>query len=261
MNICINDLQKADCFSSIFQNLKPLTDSINISFSDDQMYIQSMDSTHITLFEITVPAAWFCEYSKDSPASTVIGINTNALSRILNSRDKSQTIQIIFSEDSSDALNIEMRSKEKNIFDKSFEVPLLDLESEFMQIPALEYQAEMSIPSSKFAGIITQLKLFGTSMDIECSETNIRLCAKDAAEGKMSVNISIDDISYFAIDAGANLKMSYNLRCMHLICQFCKISENVDLRIHSDHPLRVDYDIGNGGMIRFFLAPMIAPDE
>ena len=259
MNICINDLHKAECFSAIFQNMKPLTDSINISFSDEQMYIQSMDSSHIALFEIIIPATWFCEYTK--AGTTVIGISTNILSRILNSRDKSQTIQILFSEDNSDVLNIEMRSKEKNIFDKSFEVTLLDLESDIMQIPDIEYEAEMSIPSSKFAGIINQLKLFGDAIDIECSETNIRLCAKDSAEGKMSVNISIDDISYFAIDAGATLKMSYNLRCMYIICQFGKITETADLSIHMDHPLRINYNIGDGGMIRFFLAPMIAPEE
>ena len=260
MDILIDDLAKAERFAAIFQHLKSLTDSINISFSEERMYIQSMDSANVSIVEISIPAAWFGSYCKVGSGTTVIGVSSGILYRILSSRDKSQTIALRHTE-GEDTLCAEMRSCVKSVFDKSFEVPLFDLETDFMEIPEIEYQAEMSIPSGNFAGIVNQLKMFGDTMDIECSETNIRLCAHSVDQGKMRVDISIDDISAFAIDEGEELLLSFSLRYMHIICQYCKIADVIELRMSRDFPVRIDYDLGEGARVKFFLSPKIRSDE
>jgi hypothetical protein len=55
MNILISDLQKADIFEFAFQNMKLFTNSINITFSDTGLYIQSMDTANVSMFELKIP--------------------------------------------------------------------------------------------------------------------------------------------------------------------------------------------------------------
>ena len=54
MNIIINNLQKADTFAAIFQHIKLMTDNINIMFEKDRLYVQSMDSARVSIFEINI---------------------------------------------------------------------------------------------------------------------------------------------------------------------------------------------------------------
>jgi hypothetical protein len=60
MNILISDLQKADIVA--FQNMKLFTNSINITFSDTGLYIQSMDTANVSMFELKSP--WFNSYER-----------------------------------------------------------------------------------------------------------------------------------------------------------------------------------------------------
>ena len=79
MNIAITNLQKADCFASIFQHIKLLTDNINIMFEEERMYLQCMDSARVSIFEITIPKTWFDEYTHSVPGGKTIGISSSIL--------------------------------------------------------------------------------------------------------------------------------------------------------------------------------------
>lgn len=266
MDIHITDIQKADCFASLFQNIKFLTESINISFTEEKMFIQAMDSARVSIFEIFIPSTWFDVYKKTGATSTTIGINASMMYRILGSRDKSQTIQLKYNQleddcECEDKLFIHMRGDTKNVFDKNFEVPLFDLETEFLKIPTIDYEADISLSSTNFASIINQLKMFGDTMDIECSEDMIQLCATSVEQGKMYVDIAIDDLSTFAINEGGKLNMSFSLKYLHTICMYNKLSKDILIKLSQNMPLRIDYDIGDGAGVSFFLAPKIRDDD
>jgi len=62
-------------------------------------------------------------------------------------------------EKESDKLEIKFVSNNKAIFDKTFEMPLIDLDMELMTVPEMDYQAEFSLPSTNFNNLITQLNL------------------------------------------------------------------------------------------------------
>lgn len=265
MDIQINDSHKADCFGSLFQNIKFLTDCINISFTVEHMYIQAMDSSRVSIFEIFIPSTWFDVYNKTGPNMTTIGVNAGILHRILGSRDKSQSIQMVYNQmeenDGEDKFFIHMRGDTKNVFDKNFELPLFDLEVDNLEIPLFEYQAELSLSSSNFASIVNQLKMFGDTMDIECSEDKIQLCATSVEQGKMYVDIEIDDLSTFAIDENEKLKMSFSLKYLHTICMYNKLAKDIEIRLSQDLPIRIDYDLGEGANVKFYLAPKIREDD
>ena len=160
--------------------------------------------------------------------------------------------------------NIE--SSQFNTFDKHFELPLVDLEEEGMEIPAIEYNAELAMRSSQFADIISQLKMFGDSMEVQCSEERITLASTSQDQGKMFVEISINDLSEFAIDEGADLALSFSLTYLKYFCAYSKIAENISIKFGESYPMRVGYSLGQSideseeGYLVFHLAPKINDD-
>lgn len=260
MNIQINDTVKADVFATIFQYVKNFTENINITFDNSRMYVQAMDNARVSIFEFRIPRAWFTIYEFEMPSGITIGISSSILFRILNTRDKNQTIQIKYHpDDSEDRLYINMCAlgESANIFDKHFEVPLLDLESEVMTIPEIEYCAELSLPSAHFAQIITQLKLFGDSLNIKCTEDNIVLFSDSPDLGKMSVEIKMDDLTEFSIDEGGDLDVSFSLSYLCNICLYNKLAKDIEIKISPDYPMKLIYSLTDGASIVFFLAPKI----
>ena len=55
MKLTINDIQKIEIFASLFQNIKSMTELINIQFLEEKMYIQTLDSAKVSILEIILP--------------------------------------------------------------------------------------------------------------------------------------------------------------------------------------------------------------
>lgn len=258
MNIIINNAQKAESFTGIFQHMKAFTESINIMFEKERMYVQSMDHSRVSIFELFLPAEWFDTYEHTQPGTIVIGINSTILFKMLNTRDKSQQIHLQYTTEE-DKLSLHFTGENKADFDKHFEVSLMEIDSEMMTIPEIEYQAEFTIGSVNFASIINQLKMFGDSLDITCSEEKIMLYSSNLEQGKMFVEIKMDDLSSFIIDEGSEINLSYSLNLMHNICLYNKLAKDIEVKFSADYPMKIVYLLGGheDAKIIFFLAPKI----
>jgi hypothetical protein len=129
-----------------------------------------------------------------------------------------------------------------------------------MEIPVIDYSAEFSLSSVNFSNIVSQLKLFGDTMEIECSETNIILYSSGIENGKMSVEINIDDLTEFSINEGDELNISFGLSYLHNICAFHKLTKEIELKICNNYPLCATYTIGDGASLKCYLAPKVSDD-
>ncbi len=272
LNLVVSEPGKARAFSGIFQHMKHFCDHVNIVFEKGRAYAQGMDSSHISIFELFIPAAWFDSYNHPDNGNITIGINVGLFHRILNTRDEGQEIVIKYDPEKEDKLYLHFitssATSSKTLFDKHFELPLIDIETDMMSIPDVEYAAEFSLSSANFAGIVGQLKQFGADMIICCNEDEIRLTAKSADTGNMSVVVPIDDLSLFAINEGETLVLSFSLSHLHNICSFHKVSDSVNVKISDNYPLKATYllekvgdeedDVSGKARIVVFLAPRIS---
>jgi len=262
MNILIKNTHKCEIFSSVFQYMKLFSENVNISFSENRLFLQAMDSSHISIIELSIPSDWFDTYEHTDNPNVTIGVNTVILFKILSTREKTQTIQIKYSSDDSDKMYVDFKSDNKTVFDKHFEVPLMELDTEIMDIPKMEHQAEFILPSAYFASLVSNLKMFGDTLDVECSEEKITLYSHSQNTGKMSVNINIDELSSFMIDEGENLKLSFSLNNLYNMAQFHKISNEVEVKLNRDFPMNITFRLGDeNATLSMYLAPKISEDD
>lgn len=293
MEFRIQSSTKADVFTALFQTLRQFSECINLQFRPECMYIQAMDHARISVIEITLPNTWFSHYTCDIPVT--LGIHTGVLYKILTARDKSQTIHIQYDpQHSSDRLLVHMMipdaatttvsasatattsdtatpqvksprisraDPERTIFDKHFDTPLVDLECDTMEIPEMEYQVEITLPSTHFATLIGQMRGFGDNLDMHCNEERVTMSTMTAESGKMTVDVDNEDLIGFAIEEDQTIHMCFALGPLQNISQYCKISKEVDLKLHMDAPMRLEYRLEDGGVARYFLAPKLGDND
>jgi|TARA_B100000900_G_C20586076_1_gene719605 proliferating cell nuclear antigen PCNA len=258
MNILISQAGKCEIFSQVFQHIKLFTEHINIHFRENGLYIQTMDGSHVSIFELSMPNTWFDEYKLGESGELVIGIHSAILYRLLHSRDKEHTIHLEMPEKDSDNLYVDFTCENGNVYDRHYQINLMEIDAEQLSIPDMEYQAEFSLPSITFANLIDQFKLFGDTLQLFCSEEKINMKAHSQETGNMNVAIPIDDILSFAIDEGEEINMFFSLSHLHNICCYSKIAKNMEIFVKKECPLRVTYPLDEEECyIRFYLAPKI----
>lgn len=256
MNISITQFSKCELFSQLFQHVKLFTDHININFGEEGVFIQTMDSSHISIFELNLPKSWFDEYELNE--STTIGIHSSILYKILHSRDKDHQLNLNMPSSGHDKLNLDFTSTNPKVFNRNYEISLMDIESDQLQIPEIEYDAEFSLPSYNFAQLIDDFKMFGNTLEVKCSEENISLNATSQETGKMHVDIPIDDILSYAINEDQTLKQSFSIDHLQNICSYHKISKEMEINLKAENPIKINYPLDeDNAYIRFYLAPKI----
>jgi proliferating cell nuclear antigen len=256
MEILIKNPTNSEIFTTLFQHMKLFTENLNVYFHEDKVFIQGMDHAHVSIFEINLPKLWFDEYKLET--GITIGINTNMLFKVLNTRDKSHNIHLILNDENSDKLEIHLLSENNNVMNLNYVIPLIDIDSEIMSIPDTEYQAEISLPSTTFSTLIDQMKLFGETFNIICNEEKVQMNSESIDCGKMYVDIPIDDLNSYAIEEDETLNLSYSISHLKNICFYSKISKDIDIYLKKDFPIKLVYSLNSEeAHATFYLAPKI----
>jgi proliferating cell nuclear antigen PCNA len=272
MKLEIKDPTKADIFTNMFQNIKLFTDNMNISFEKEQFYVQGMDSSHVSIFEINIAQEWFDTYEIKEPS--VIGVSTPIFHKILNTRSIGHQISMEIGETDKDRMLIEFTSECQGTFDKSFHMPLMDIDTDRMLIPETEYDLEFIIDSKKMKSIIDELSHFGDAVSISFKDDTVLFASETAAEGAMKLKASIEDFDSCTVDDEATISSNYATRYIMWMTHFHKINKTCCVSIKNGIPMQFKYPIENKGeendnedntsnqnYVRFFLAPKITDDD
>ena len=242
MKIKLQTPHKADKFATIFHHLKVLSEYVNINLRDNGVYMQCLDSNHCCLFECTLHNSWFDEYQFDASQDTEqIGIHTATFYKVINIRQEKQEIEISSEGKYIDTININFTKGDKN-FDKSFEIPSIDLESELMEIPKDDTSVDLVIDTKRLAELASELVLFSETLTLIFSEEGIEFTAS-GSEGKMKSRIDLDEVNEYAVGENMRLKQSYSLKYLNIMCHFGKLSKEICMGFSEGRPMHLLYNI------------------
>ena len=258
MKIAIVNKEKIDMFIAMFQLLKSCTSAVTLRFDADKLYIQGMDKAHVCLFDITIQRNWFNKYDMGIE-NTELSVDCNCINAIISRIQDGNILEFEYNDTDPDKLDINLiHDKDvKGDYNRYFRIPLLDLDNELLDIPSVEYDAELTLSCKQLIDLTSQLIIFGDDLNIKCSEELLELSAHGDM-GEMKVNIAIDDLKEFAICEGEEINLAYSLNYVHKMCLTNKLVSNVELSFSATYPMRIKYDLGAESSIMFFLAPKVS---
>jgi proliferating cell nuclear antigen PCNA len=266
MKLVFANAKKCQQFSAIFANLKAFTENVSIYFKEDQAYIQCLDDSHCALFECKLSKKWFKEYDFD-PATDMgqIAINIVLLNKVLNTLSDSQELSIELEPDS-DKIHISFENTEDDTsqFNKYYQLPLIDLDSQLMSVVDAETLTDLTINSKMLHSLINQLAIFADTLSINFNEEDIEFTSS-GVDGSMVAKIKAEDLAAYAMLENSVLKQTYSLRYIQLMCQFNKLAPEMELGFSADMPMVMKYAVGDNNdtesFVRIHLAPKIPDDE
>jgi proliferating cell nuclear antigen PCNA len=254
MEIIITNVIKTASFVELFQHLKLFTNIVSITLSNERFYIQGMDSSQLSVFEISLLRDWFNTYNIEK--DVVISVNVNIFAKILHIHKCPQSITLNVQEDN---LEIKFESEGKE-FNKEFLMPLMEYECQHLTIPDKEYDMDIVLDSKKFKNVIDQLSNFGDSLTIKYQEDQgVLLTSTSDTEGSMKIIMKIDEVDECSINENQDTECTFRIKYIQFMSQYYKISKSVELNFTNDNPMQCKYtfDENKDNYIRFYLVPVI----
>jgi proliferating cell nuclear antigen len=215
--------------------------------------MQGMDTSHCSCFEAQLLKEWFSEFHFDNQNDlSVMGINTIILQKMIGTHSDGQIISISGNDD---YIDVSFTGNDTSI-DKFFEIPLMDIEQDHIEIESKDSDVDIIISSKKMSDLISQFQIFDEKLCAIFSDESVSMMAS-GDEGKMQVNISFDDVIEYSISEGVKLQQSYSLKHISMMCLFGKLSEEFLMRFSENRPMEGKYDLQDNSYVTFYLAPKI----
>ena len=269
MRIVLTDSRKVSQFAGILRHLKNLSSDIIIVIDEDHLYTQGMDDSHASLFELNLSKDWFSEF-KAEETEIKLGINCELIFKIFNCLGENQNIELTYDLSEGDYIYITLYPQEgERGIRKEFQVPLMNLDSDFLPVPDSDWSADIQMVSDDFSKLIDELAIFGSDLIIHCEEDIIKLIS-DGELGKMKAIIKDEDILLYAIEEGGEVKAKYAISYVNMFASVSKVNKKVNIHIDEKLPLKIQYDLDDvmdeddddeedeaTNYLRFYLAPKI----
>lgn len=248
MELFINNKENIEKFTYLFKNIKNITTDTIFKFNSEFIASQGMNPSKTSIYNLKIGHLWFDEYKYTSNEEFIeIGINTLVLNKIFNTISQNQTIKIIYDINNCDYLFIQfcnINKENKNTFDKYFEVPLMDLNYHMETMNYIDPDVSFEIDCNKLSNICSQSKSFHNTINIKCTEDNIKFKV-NGNETKFTIKLDLEDVNEYSIVEGLVFNNYYDLLIFDIICTFSKLANTVILSLDNDQPMIVDYKITN----------------
>merc|ERR1719226_303935 len=238
--------------------MKDLCKDVNFDCSEKGMQVQSMDSSHVALVSLLLREAAFNDFKCDRPVS--LGMNVDSLGKIMKMCGSNDALKLRAANDA-DSVSFQLESGDDDRI-SDFELKLMQIESEHMEIPEQHYKVVAKMPSSEFQKICRDLKEFGETMQVKATKEGITFSVQgDAGGGNVMLKPREAEKAEdrVALTVHEPVTATFALRYLVNFAKAAPLSGSVELGLGPDAPLLVKYDPerSENGFMQFYLAPKI----
>merc|ERR1711904_729775 len=175
-------LQQASLLKKVVDAMKDLCKEVNFDCSEKGIQVQSMDSSHVALVSLLLRESAFADFKCDRPTS--MGMNVDSLSKVFKICGPNDSLKLKWQNDA-DTLNFQCENSEDDRI-ADFDLKLMQIESEHMEIPGQQYKVVVKLPSGEFQKVCRDLKEFGETMTLTATKEGVKFSvAGDVGNGNV----------------------------------------------------------------------------
>ena len=236
----------ADGFSYIFRTLEEFIDEVTLDFSQDGLKIKGIDPSRVVFIDILIPPGYFEEYNVEKEEK--IGIKLEDFTDVLKTAKKSDTLYLETDENQNIKVTLD------GDYERTFSFPSIttsELETPNLN---LEFPFKAKALTVSFTEIIDEIEdIGGDSITFKAEGGKLYLSANSDL-GSETVELSTDNGGLLESE-GSDAESVYGLEYVVNTSKMRKPSDTVEIAFGSQIPLKLRYNLPQGGYADFYIAP------
>lgn len=246
--------EQAGAFRILIEALKEILTEANFIFDENGIKLMAMDSTHTILIHMKLDNINFEFFH--CPKKLVIGVNMLNFFKLIKTMGNSETLTLFVDNENENKLGILINNQDKNT-QTIYELNLLDIPEEDISIPPIEFETELTLPSSDFQKLIRDMVNIGDNMEIKSVGSSLILnCVGDFASQNTILGETQDGLQFRHTSSEEYpIQGIFSLKYLILFTKCTNLCNQIQLYIKNDYPLIIQYTVASLGTIRLCLAP------
>ena len=249
---------QAAVFKKLVEALRDLVDDANLDCGPDGISLQAMDSSHVCLISLDLSSAGFETYSLARPFS--MGVKMASLSKILKCANNDDSLTLRADEDG-DILSLAFEAPAGGRMSE-FSLRLIEIDSESLSLPDMEFGAAVKMPSAEFLRIIKDLSSIGDTVEINIPNGEFVRFLTNGDIGMASISCArrwnpVDPDESVEITCSVPTKLTFALRYLNSFAKGAPLTAGVRVKLRDEMPMVVEYEVYGVGVLRFYLAPKV----
>jgi proliferating cell nuclear antigen len=244
-------ISETTLFKKALDAIKEFLPTTEMIVSSDGMRISGMDTAKVCFIDFFLSAEE-CD-SIECPETISLGISTGLITKILSiATTGSDNITLHVSEES-DKLGLSIRS-ETSARQAEFELPLIDLNEDAIEIPDMDYAAVVKAKTSDIAGLFKDAALFGDDATLTLNADGFHVNA--IGEGG-SANLTLENTEGREMELEEEeVKVKYSIKYLQNILRGGgSLSTMADIAFETAKPIRTIFRFGKNSHFTAYLAP------
>ena len=251
MKFIIKEHDKINEFIELIKFMKNLSQYTTMMCNSEDINIQLLDDSHVSLLDIHIPCDWFETYECDEPHT--FSVSNIILSKLFALYTKDSVMETEIDEEK---YHLSYLNDKEN---KYFTICLIDIDKDLLSPVIKETDLDFSLNTSLFETYLNDLSIFGEDLEITCKNDTLYLTT-EGDEGNMKIEISVKSLIQFNVIDDYEFHCKYASKYLQYISKLKKNYKNIHLYLNANSPLLITFDNENGIKINYFIAPKINED-
>jgi proliferating cell nuclear antigen len=251
-------LENSRVLKGIVETLSSIIDETEFKVTPKEFVITAMDPSRICLLKLSIKKESFDDYKCSK--ETKIGLNLDDLDKILKRSSVDDNIEIDFKE-TDQKIKITMQREGRNR-KRTFSLALIDLEREEIPMENLlkiEYPSKWVIDAEFLVEAIKDAEIYSEILNMKAVADQGLVFSSNGQIGEMEYDLSLEDLIESEINETCT--GAYSLTFLKAILKIASITEKMEISLKTDHPLKMIFNLLEGGELSYFLAPRVEEAE
>jgi len=251
-------LENSRILKGIVETLASIIDETEFRVTPKKFTISAMDPSRICLLKLSINKENFDDYQCDKESK--VGLNLDDLDKILKRSATNDSVEIKFNE-KDQKIKIKMQ-REGTSRIRTFSLALLDIEIEEIPMDNLlriEYPSKWVIEPDFLVEAIKDAEIYSEILNITAIEGQGLNFTSTGQIGEMEYQLNEDDL--IETDFSGTSSGAYSLTFLKAILKIASITEKLEISLKTDHPLKMIFNLLEGGELSYFLAPRVEEAE
>ena len=214
----------------------------------DGITFRGMDSSHVSLLDITFPKSSFDELES---TTSFFGVRTNEFKNILSGASDDDTVEFQIENEGN------LRILINGTLSMAFTLRLLEKTETNIPVPRVKLNSKIKLTPSALTKIVTNLEKVSEYVTIRSLSDRVEFSGKGDA-GDVKIDLLKTDPDLEVLDATTESTSIYSLEFMaKVIRSIGRASKSVSMQYGTQTPMHIEFEMPSMTKVAFYLAPRV----
>lgn len=235
-------------FKTLFEVLSKIIDEVRLEFDEEGMRIRATDPGNTSMVDVRYPRDSFDEYEVENHGS--VGLNLAMLMKLLKRAKRGNRFEI-----KADEETVELRL----VSGYTRRYVLRNLEVMLPTLPEgqLSFSTHLTMLVDPLARVLKDIQVVGEVVVFEYNVGEEKFLAYSTEGQKYRMELTRQSEALIDMGGEEDAKAAYGVDNLVRTLQLTRVSETVRIEFSSDAPLKMEFDLPQGGRFTYLLAPHI----